>query len=188
MSALNRGPSAGLSLPPRGLCRAARMLVVVALCGLAAPDPATAGGPSAVGYRVMTGYRDSGSYFVQGGFLRWQREPSGLFWEAALGTFYRRDQYRVFLSGGPTWRFGPWSRFHLDLGIHPTFLGGSRFHGADMGGNFHFTSFVSTGVVLGRRHEFNARVQHTSNAGLNDDNPGADVAGIDYSYRFGADP
>jgi hypothetical protein len=184
------GHSARQSLPPaasrgRRLKRAARAML--ALAALAASAIVHAAGPTSVGYRVMTGYRDSGSYFVQAGFLRWQREPRGLLWETALGTFYRRDQHRVFVSGGPTWRFGPWSRFHLDLGIHPTFLGGSRFHGADLGGNFHFTSFVSAGLILGRRHELAARIQHTSNAGLNDDNPGADVAGIDYSYRFGAE-
>ena len=162
--------------------------VLLAVCGLVAPGSAAGADAPAVGFRLMTGYRDSGSYRVQAGFLRWQREPSGLGWEAALGTFYRRDQHRIFLSGGPTWRFGPWSRFHLDFGIHPTILGGSRFHGADLGGNFHFTTFVSAGLTLGRRHELAARVQHTSNAGLNDDNPGADVAGIDYSYRFGSEP
>jgi hypothetical protein len=170
------------------LWAAAAAWVLLAVAGLAVSGSAVAAGPSSAGIRLMTGYRDSGAYFVQAGFLRWQREPSGLGWEAALGTFYRRDQYRVFLSGGPTWRLGPWRRFHLDLGIHPTFLGGSRFHGADLGGNFHFTTFVSAGLTIGRRHEVSARVQHTSNAGLNDDNPGADVAGIDYSFRFGATP
>lgn len=184
---MNSGVRTSPSPPLRGLLMATLARALLAVAGLAASGMAHAAGPSSAGYRVMTGYRDSGSYFVQAGFLRWQREPSGLVWEAALGTFYRRDQHRVFLSGGPTWRFGPWSRFHLDLGIHPTILGGSRFHGADLGGNFHFTSFVSAGLILGKRHELAARVQHTSNAGLNDDNPGADVAGIDYSYHFGVE-
>ena len=161
---------------------------LLAVLGLAvAPAPTVhAGGPTAAGVRAMTKYRSGGEYHVQGGFLRWRNPSSRMGWEAALGTFYRRDQHRIFLSGGPSWRFRPWGRLHVDIGIHPTFLGGSRFHGADLGGNFHFTSFVSAGLSFAGRHELSARVQHTSNAGLNDDNPGADVAGLEYAYRFGA--
>ena len=125
-----------------------------------------------------------GSWRIQAAFVRWQKKPSGLLWDVASGTFYRRDQHRFFLSAGPSWRFGSGLVF-LDLGIHPTFLAGSRFHGANLGGNFHFTSFVSAGVAVARRHELSIRVQHTSNAGLNDSNPGADVFGLEYAYRFG---
>ena len=87
-----------------------------------------------------------------------------------------------FLSYGPVWR---WDAIlgigFVEFGFSPTYVGESRFSNErDLGGNFHFTSDVTLGTHFGRRDsvEFALRIQHISNGGLEEINPGLDLVGI----------
>jgi len=82
------------------------------------------------------------------------------------------------------------SKWFVDFGLHPTFISQSRFEGKNLGGDVFFTSHLGLGLYLGRQRKTSLllRYQHTSNAGLNDRNPGLDMLGLTFSYNFGGDP
>ena len=122
------------------------------------------------------------------------RPPRRLFaerMELAIGSLSGFDQNRWFVSYGAVWRMPrrwmPFARdaMHVDFGFSPTWIAGSTVNGRDLGGNLHFTSSISVGAYLnGRRTlELSARIQHTSNGGLDSDNPGIDMLGLSLVYR-----
>ena len=71
-----------------------------------------------------------------------------------------------------------------DIGIAPTLFSDSRHGERNLGGHFHFTSFVSVGMRLDRSSSLSLRIQHTSNGGIRDTNPGMDMLGLEFSYNF----
>lgn len=111
-------------------------------------------------------------------FLRSQRS------ELAFGTIYANGDWAAMVSGGPIWRLGDiaGSTWFVEFSINPTVLSRTHYDGEDMGSHFHFT----TALALGRRFgNWNValRVQHTSNAGLSDANPGMDMVAVALSRR-----
>ena len=108
--------------------------------------------------------------------------------ELAVGTIYTSSETRPFLSLGPVWRFAATSdgRTFVDFGFSPTVLSGTRFNGRDIGGNFHFTSSLALGTRFGRtdRYSLSLRAQHTSNGGLDSENPGLDMIGLTFAIEF----
>lgn len=108
--------------------------------------------------------------------------------EVSAGAFAGIDETRPMLSVGPAWQATPFGdRAKLRFGITPTLIAGSSFQGEDIGGNFHFTSFIEIANQFGweRRGSIALRIQHTSNAGFQRPNPGIDMAGFSINYRFG---
>ena len=107
--------------------------------------------------------------------------------EVAVGSLVSSDQSAALISVGPVWRF-PLSagRAFVDFGFSPTLLSSSRFDDRELGGNFHFTSSLSIGTSFGRfdRYSLALRAQHTSNGGLNGDNPGLDMFGLNFAVDF----
>ena len=160
--------------------------------GLLISVPVLAAEREEVGLRVVTEYLDDEHLRQQGIFVRWRPDDARrLRWELAFGTLHEGSVDRLFLSGGPVWRFTPFqqresARFVLDLGLNPTLLGGGKFSTVDLGGVVQFTSFISIGARLGRDQATRvaARVQHISNGSLNSTNPGTDQLGIEISHRF----
>ena len=110
--------------------------------------------------------------------------------ELAVGAISRGEQSRALLSLGPVWRWesghrnSPW---FLDLGLAPTALSGGKFDGRDLGGNLHFTSSAEIGRSFGKNSSstISLRLQHLSNGGLNDTNPGLDTIFLGFSYNMG---
>jgi hypothetical protein len=170
--------------------RAAPLLLL--FVGSLAAGPSAAAEREEVGLRVVTEYIDDENLRQQGIFIRWRpADARRLRWEVAFGTLHEGSVDRLFVSGGPLWRFTPWqdwrtARFVLDFGIHPTVLGESKFSRVDLGGRINFTSFLSLGARFGpdRATRMAVRVQHISNAGIYDKNPGTDQLGIELSHRF----
>ena len=107
--------------------------------------------------------------------------------EFAIGSITSATSDRAFVSFGPVWRF-PFAgeTAYVDFGFSPTLIGGSELNGRDLGGNFHFTSSLSIGATFGRQKSFavSLRAQHTSNGGIASTNPGIDMIGINFSFRF----
>ena len=175
------------TLPPM---RVATSCLVLA--GFLATGPTVAAELEEVGLRAVTEYLDDENLRQQGIFLRWRPDSAQhLRWELAFGTLHEGSVDRVFVSGGPLWRFTPWqdwrsARYVIDLGLNPTLLGGAKFSRIDLGGVVQFTSFVSAGARFGRDRETRValRLQHISNGSLNSTNPGTDQFGLEFSHRF----
>ena len=105
--------------------------------------------------------------------------------EIAIGSISTSQESAAFMSFGPVWRLPAWNeKMFLDIGFSPTILSGSTFNGRDAGGNFHFTSSLSIGAKLGRNEtgSIALRIQHMSNGGLNNTNPGLDMVGLEFSF------
>src|SRR5690606_9852583 len=99
-----------------------------------------------------------------------------------VGVFEDGENTRPFLSLGPVWhRPVGQSRYFTELSISPTLIAGSTFQGEELGGDFHFTSALVFGTAIGSRGVVALRLQHTSNGGIRDTNPGMDMLGITFS-------
>lgn len=71
----------------------------------------------------------------------------------------------------------------IELGSRAGAITKHHFADDDLGGPFQFTSHVAIGVEL-RRLRFGARIQHTSNAGIYQENPGYEILGAFLEYGF----
>ena len=123
---------------------------------------------------------------------------SKVFWmpsrlDFSAGWLERGSNASAFVSAGPSYRWhmnkSDQSKWFVDFGVHPTFVSQSRFEGKNLGGEVFFTSHLGFGAYLDRQRKISLllRYQHTSNAGLNDRNPGVDMLGLAFSYNFGGD-
>lgn len=104
--------------------------------------------------------------------------------ELAVGALATSAESRPYVSLGPVWSFPSQSQaLFLELGFSVTLLGGSTLDGRDLGGNLHFTSAAAVGTRFGARREFALalRIQHMSNGGLHDTNPGVDAIALNFS-------
>lgn len=106
--------------------------------------------------------------------------------ELAVGALSDGEVSRPFVSFGPAWRWNFATRSYLDFGFSPTFLSDATVDDRSLGGHLHFTSSLSIGRHFGRYDEFSLalRVQHVSNGGLDERNPGIDVAGLRFAWEF----
>ncbi len=125
------------------------------------------------------------------------RSESSRFWlpsslNLSSGWLERGDDTANFVSFGPSYRMHfskrDTGRWFADFGIQPTYIGQSRYGGKALGGRFFFTNYLGVGAYLGRkrRASFLIRYQHTSNAGLDDTNPGVDMVALTLSYQIGS--
>lgn len=107
--------------------------------------------------------------------------------ELAVGSIVEGGSHHPFVSLGPVWRWtlGTGQQY-VDFGFSPTVLSSSRFEGRDLGGAFHFTSSIALGTRFGPAESYSLalRAQHTSNGGLNSDNPGIDFVGLNFGFEF----
>lgn len=113
--------------------------------------------------------------------------------ELAAGIIDAADVSRPFAFAGPVWRVT--SRTHgsfVEFSFGPTVIGGSTVDGRELGGNLHFRSAVVLGLANGRGRapEVAIRVEHISNGGLRDHNPGLDSIGLSFVFpsRDRSDP
>ncbi len=111
-------------------------------------------------------------------------------WSAVAGTLRAPDGSTAFVSIGPGISLrdvGGLRRTSLRLSISPTWIEHPMLGGRDLGGHLHFTSAIDWVFYLdaARQRSIALRLQHTSNAGAADDNPGLDLAGIELGFRFG---
>ena len=109
--------------------------------------------------------------------------------EFALGVIDGAGRARPFVSVGPVWRLNhPEAPAFVEFGFSPTALGGSSVGDEELGGNLHFTSSVAVGRDFDRGPlaRIALRIQHLSNGGLRDRNPGLDLVGLTFVSRFGS--
>lgn len=164
--------------------RSLKLFFAIALLGNSMAYGAALGSP---GIRVtVAGDKFDGVTQLAATFeLATRRILNSHHFELAVGSISSSNGTAAFTSVGPVWRT-PFlhDRLFVDFGISPTFISGSKFSGRELGGHGHFTSFISMGLQLGRSGAVTVRIQHTSNGGLNETNPGLDMAGLQYKFNF----
>jgi len=80
--------------------------------------------------------------------------------------------------------------WYAELGSGPSFLMPVfRSRDREFSTEFNFQSHFAVGYVLGwgGKHDVGLRVEHFSNAGIREPNPGMNFASLRYTHRFGAD-
>ena len=74
--------------------------------------------------------------------------------------------------------------FTLRLGVGPTLLTDDQFGDEDFGTQFQFTSFLSLDFNVSPSLAIGYRIQHMSNAGIDDENPGLNLNMLQLSYTY----
>lgn len=108
--------------------------------------------------------------------------------EFATGIIHDSEATRLFAFVGPVWRLEGGGRApFVEFSFGPTVLGGATVGGRDLGGNLHFRSALALGKTFGRREAFQLaiRVEHVSNGGLREANPGLDSIGLSFAFGNG---
>ena len=103
------------------------------------------------------------------------------------GRFEFGSEHRAFASIGPSIRFtsdAPRVHRFVDFGISPTIIDGSKYGDKEFGTSLNFTTHVGLGLRFGRAKNqvLKFRFQHISNLGINNDNPGVNMIGLDFSF------
>lgn len=72
----------------------------------------------------------------------------------------------------------------LELGWSPTLLGRYRFDAKNFGADLQFTSHIGIAWDITKRFTLGARIQHMSNGGLAEPNPGINFCLVSCRYNF----
>ena len=128
------------------------------------------------------------------GFVTWYL-PWARQWDSgwAIGT-YLETNAGVLTGGGDSafvGSIGPGiyisglnEKFDLSLGINPTIISEHNFGDENLGGPIEFTSHIGLNFNLARHLTVGYRLQHMSNAGIYNNNPGLNIHMIEVGYRF----
>lgn len=106
-------------------------------------------------------------------------------WDFTVEHWHRTSGSLDMIAFGPVFAF-PLSAgsAQLSLGLQPSLVAGdSRFH-ESVGGSVQFTSHVGLRWPVSRQLWLGLRLQHTSNGGIDEPNPGVDGAKLALGYRF----
>ncbi len=104
---------------------------------------------------------------------------------ASLGAIRSDGEAIAVVTLGPGLALlGPNQRFAIESGISPTLISENEFGAENLGSNFQFTSFIGMSYRLGQHIFVSGRLQHMSNAGIDDLNPGLDQGMLELGYRF----
>jgi hypothetical protein len=157
--------------------------------GAAAPAVAQIATPTnrVTSYRVAAStnkFHDTGLVAVA--LQPWRDNGRGRWrLEIAAGAVASPETTVPFVSAGPLWHAPLGHRnVYMEFGVSPTVLGSSTLNGRRLGGRFHFPSALAVGMTFGRRNASAValHIQHTSNAGLNRNNPGLNMLGLNVAF------
>jgi hypothetical protein len=105
--------------------------------------------------------------------------------EAAIGGLSGEGETAVYGRIAPVagLHFGDFP-VKVVLSSGPSLYSEDTFDHYDIGGNFHFTSNIGLNWAFDDAWAIGYRFQHTSNADINDPNPGLDMHTIHIAYTF----
>lgn len=115
---------------------------------------------------------------------------------ADAGVLSRNSTAGNTFSIGPRWywRFGKYKRWHAHAGVAITYLDRTLYPHRhrlpeDFGSRLQFTTHAAIGYFLMERQQLALllRYQHISNGGLDDQNPGIDMLGLELQLGIGQD-
>jgi len=126
---------------------------------------------------------DTGRAWTVTGHLR-----AALFAEVCMGRWHSTPNDATQLTIAPSIRLqGRDGRWYADAGVGPSWIG-PAFNNGDktFSTTFNFRTHLATGYRGGRnrQHDLSVRIEHFSNAGIEDPNPGLNLAGVRYTRRF----
>jgi len=94
------------------------------------------------------------------------------------------DDEGAILAAGADLVLGLWNgRLEFDVGFRPTWMLNHDYGDDDFGGGMQFTSHAGLAASW-HQVVLNYRVQHTSNAGIYEHNPGLNLHMVGLGYRF----
>lgn len=181
----------------RGARTAALWWIAVSLVVALAASPAVAA-PRVDDVEVGARIGGGDSIHTRAAYLRWPSAfvqdrlvepylPDGgqAYWDLTIEHWHRTSESLDMMAFGPVFAF-PLSPppLQLSLGLQPSLVAGESRFSHDVGGSVQFTSHVGLRWQLTPRLRLGLRVQHTSNGGIKDPNPGVDGAKIALGYRF----
>ena len=108
----------------------------------------------------------------------------GTYLEANAGVLTADGETGFVGSVGPGLIISYLEVVEIPLGINPTIISKHDYGDEDLGGAFQFTSHIGLNVVFYDHYSLGYRLQHMSNAGFYDHNPGVNMHMIQLSYRF----
>ena len=172
------------------------MLLAVLLAGVMLPATAAAEAFDVVGAGVRAGVSDVVTdevfqqYELYGVFdTPWSWRPGR--WVVAtrvtgtLGVLTSAGDTGGLVSLGGGFEFSPESgRFTVGLGVRPTLISREKYGNDDLGGSFHFTSYLGFNYRFGQHITLGYQFSHMSNANTDDPNPGLDMHMLELGYRF----
>lgn len=122
---------------------------------------------------------------------RWMlaaRLQAELFTEVCVGRWHATPNDATQLTIAPSIRLqGRDSRWYVDAGVGPSWIGPAFTHGdKTFSTTFNFRTHLATGYRMGhkRQHDLSVRIEHFSNAGIEEPNPGLNLGGVRYTRRF----
>lgn len=154
---------------------------------LVSAEPPESDAPQIRALSAVAGFADTEQYAIAISFAapKWL-EADRL--ELAFGGIEGNVGTSPFISYGPVWRWQAFSpNGFVELGFSPTLIGDDQFsEDSDLGGHVHFTSSFAVGRTFGEddETELALRLQHTSNGGLEEINPGLDLLGLSLVVNF----
>ncbi|MDZ7810931.1 MAG: acyloxyacyl hydrolase [Arhodomonas sp.] len=118
----------------------------------------------------------------------WLPDGTEANWEISAGRWQGYGDEAAFIAAGPVLRY-PFrdTPLALRLGIQPTVMSDFDAEGKDLGGPVQFTSHLGLEWSVGGGLITSVRIQHTSNAGLFDENPGVNLLAIGLSRQFSSE-
>jgi len=106
-------------------------------------------------------------------------------WDGTLGYWDGDHDSNLFLAIGPVLEaHHPGASWRFSLGVQPTLISSHNGNGKDLGGPFQFTSHAGVAWAPTNALVVGIRIQHTSNAGLYDHNPGVDIVSAGVGFEF----
>lgn len=117
-------------------------------------------------------------------------------WEANLSYWYlykSKEGEEKLLEIGltPNFRLGRtrawrWARPYLEAGLGVHLLSKIQIGTRDLGSAFQFGTHVGFGLSLGSNEQYELawRIEHLSNAGLQEPNPGINFSMVRFGYRW----
>jgi lipid A 3-O-deacylase len=180
--------------PAESMGRAA--LGALLIIGLLLPVAGHAGefGWAGIGVRIGLGERferDFSQYQVLAMYrLPWEWGSTsgprlGFRMDLTAGILESEGDSGFITSLGPVLTVsGPKERIVLDCGISPTLIGRYEYGDVNLGGTVQFTSHAALMVRVWESVYAGYRIQHMSNSGLYDKNPGLNLHMLEVTHRF----
>jgi hypothetical protein len=103
---------------------------------------------------------------------------------ASVGILTGGDDTGAVVTLGPGLELAaPGGRLRFTFGVSPTYISEDKYGKEDLGGNFHFTSYLGVNYQITDYWTLGYRFHHMSNADIEVPNPGLDIHSISLSYR-----
>ena len=105
--------------------------------------------------------------------------------EGTAGALTRSEAFGLVATAGPLVRLrhDNWPLF-ISVGLRGTLLGRNQYGDLNFGESLQFTSHIGAGLAMHKRFMIEYRLEHMSNAGLSQSNPGLNLHTFAFSITF----